>query len=437
MNYIILSGGSGKRLWPLSNESRSKQFIKFFKNENNEYESMIQKVFKSLKMADENAKIVIATSADQVSILKNQLCDTIDVSIEPCRRDTFPAIALAAAYMHEKKKIGLSETVIVCPVDPYVDLSYFVSIKRLPSVLVSENTILALMGIAPTYPSEKYGYIVPKDYDEISNVQSFIEKPQSELAQRFISEGALWNSGVFAFKLGYILDKARELLGYGDYANLYNHYHELKKISFDYAVVESEESICVLRHNGTWKDLGTWNTLTESINEKIVGNGIVSDSCENVSIVNELDIPILAMGLKDVIISASPEGVLVTDKNQSSFIKPYVDQIDQKIRYAEKSWGSYRVLNVEQESVTIKATLKAGHAMNYHSHQKRDEVWNVLSGSGVVCLDGDKLEVTQGNIINIKAGQKHSISAVTELKIIEVQIGKDISVEDKQIHEMI
>ena len=119
---------------------------------------------------------------------------------------------------------------------------------------------------------------------------------------------------MFAYKLSYVLNKAKELLGTSDYSELFSGYDQLKKISFDYAVVEQETSIDVLKYAGQWKDLGTWNTLTEAMEENVVGDGILNEACENVHVVNELGIPVLAMGLKDVVISASPEGILVSDK---------------------------------------------------------------------------------------------------------------------------
>ncbi|MBR3736276.1 MAG: cupin domain-containing protein, partial [Lachnospiraceae bacterium] len=243
--------------------------------------------------------------------------------------------------------------------------------------------------------------------------------------------------GVFAYRLSYVLDKAKELLGTSDYSELFNGYDQLKKISFDYAVVEQETSIDVLKYAGQWKDLGTWNTLTEAMEENIVGEGILNETCENVHVVNELGVPVLAMGLKDVVISASPEGILVSDKEQSSRIKPFVDAINQQIMFAEKSWGSYRVLDVEAGSMTVKVTLNPGHKMNYHSHDKRDEIWNVISGSGKTIVDGMEQLITPGDVITMAAGCKHTVIAGDQgLQLIEVQLGKDISSADKHKYEM-
>jgi len=432
MNIVLLSGGSGKRLWPLSNDVRSKQFIKIFKAEDGAYESMVQRVYRQLKQVDSEVNITIATSRTQISAIHNQLGEGVSISLEPCRRDTFPAIALATAYLHDIQGVSEEESVVVCPVDPYVETDYFEALKRLGEQADKGEANLVLMGIEPTYPSEKYGYIIPQSKDSVSRVSTFKEKPDAETAKSYISQGALWNGGVFAYKLKYVLNKARELIDFTDYQDLFSRYGTLEKISFDYAVVEKEKEIQVMRFAGQWKDLGTWNTLTEAMEEAGIGEAIMNENCRNVHIINELNVPVLAMGLEDVVISASPEGILVSDKEQSSYIKPFVDRIDQQIMFAEKSWGSFRVLDIEDESLTIKVTLNPGHRMNYHSHRNRNEVWVVISGTGRTIVDGMEQEVCAGDVITMQAGCRHTVIASTELKLIEVQLGKEISVHDKQ-----
>lgn len=431
MNIVLLSGGSGKRLWPLSNDIRSKQFIKIFRGADGNYESMVQRVYRQILNIDKDATVTIATSKSQVSAIHNQLGENIGVSVEPCRRDTFPAIALAVAYLHDVKGISENESVVVCPVDPYVEEDYFIAIKKLGLQAEKSDANLVLMGIEPTYPSEKYGYIIPKTTDEISDVAMFKEKPTEQVAEEYIEKGALWNGGVFAFRLGHVLERAHELIDFKDYNDLFEKYDTLQKISFDYAVVEHEEKIQVMRFAGQWKDLGTWNTLTEAMDGNAVGKAIFNETCENTHVINELNVPVLCMGLKDVVISASPEGILVSDKNQSSYIKPFVDDINQQIMFAEKSWGNFRVLDIEDGNMTIKVTLNAGHQMNYHSHEHRDEVWTVISGNGTAIVDDVEREVRTGDVIMLKVGCRHTIIAKTNLSIIEVQIGKEISVHDK------
>lgn len=432
MNIILLSGGSGQRLWPLSNNVRSKQFIKVLQGENGQLESMVQRVYRQITTVDAEAQVTIATGKKQVSMILNQLENKVNVCVEPERRDTFPAICLAASYLHDVKNVAETEPVIVCPVDPYVEDSYFEALKRLSELAEEGNANMSLLGIEPTYPSEKYGYIIPESKDEVSTVSTFKEKPDVETAKKYLEQGALWNGGVFAFKLSYLLEKAHELLDFKDYEDLYAHYGEQKKISFDYAVVEQEKSIQVLRYKGSWKDLGTWNTFTEAMGSNAVGNVTLNDTCEDTHVVNELNIPILCMGCKSMVIAASGDGILVSDKEQSAQIKPYVDKLAGQDMYAEKSWGSFTVLDVQDDSMTIKVELLPGHSLHYHSHEHRDEVWTVMSGMGSVIIDGMQRMVRPGDVVTMPAGCKHTLIAETKVSVIEVQLGKDINVDDKK-----
>ncbi|SFH98136.1 mannose-1-phosphate guanylyltransferase [Selenomonas ruminantium] len=431
MHIVLLSGGSGKRLWPLSNDIRSKQFIPLFPQVDGAYISMAQRVFRQIRKVDASADITVATSKAQVSTLKNQLGDAVDISVEPCRRDTFPAIVLVSAYLHDVKGVGLDEAVAVCPVDPYVSTDYYKAVQHLTELAAQGTADLMLMGIEPTYPSEKYGYIMPTSKDEISKVDSFKEKPAAVKAAEYIEKGALWNSGVFAYRLGYVLEKAHELLDFKGYEDLYENYGNLTKISFDYAVVEKEHSIGVLRYAGEWKDLGTWNTLTEIMHEPSIGEVTMDDSCSDTHVVNELDVPILVMGAKNLVVAASPEGILVADKESSSHIKPYVENLTQQVMFAEKSWGSFQIIDVEEDSLTIKVTLNAGHGMNYHSHAHRQEIWNIVSGEGTVLLDGQERMVKAGDIVELPVGCKHKVTAQSRMTIMEVQLGEAISKADK------
>lgn len=307
---------------------------------------------------------------------------------------------------------------VVCSVDPYVDDDYFQALKELALQADKGESNLVLMGIEPTYPSEKYGYIIPQNTEHVTTVQTFKEKPTTDVAEQYISQGALWNGGVFAYKLKFVLDKAHELIDFTDYQDLFHKYETLEKISFDYAVVEHEPKIQVIRFGGMWKDLGTWNTLTEAMQDSVIGQGVVNENSSGVNIVNEMDVPVLAMGLHDVVISASPEGILVSDKEQSSYIKPFVDKFEQQIMFAEKSWGSFKVIDVDKESMSIKVTLNAGHRMNYHSHKNRDEVWVVVSGDGTAVVDGEMRKIQAGDMISMPAESKHTVIADTELKLI-------------------
>ena len=430
MQVILLSGGSGKRLWPLSNDIRSKQFIKIFKNPNGGYESMLQRAFRQIKKVDANISIVVATAKSQVSMVRNHL-GAVDISAEPCRRDTFPAVALTCAYLRDVKKINPDEPIVVCPVDSYVEDKYFLLLRKMAEMVAAGNINLALMGIKPTYPSSKYGYIIPAE----NNLWVFKEKPTEQIAAEYIAKGALWNGGIFAFKLGYILDKTKSIIGKNSYAEIFAQYETLPKISFDYAISEKEKNIAVAIYDGEWKDSGTWNTLSEVMEIPCIGDVLTDNTCTNLNVINETDIPLICMGLKDMIVAAGADGILVTDKIQSAQIKSYVEQIHQPSRYAEKSWGVFKIIDIEQESLTIKADIPAGQHMRYHSHNFRAETWNIISGEGTAIVDGKKLSVRAGDVVNLPVNCRHTIIAKTNLKIIEVQLGKDITIDDKIIYD--
>ena len=360
MNIVLLAGGSGKLLWPLSNGIQSKQFLSVFKTQDGQSESMLQRVYRQIRQADPEAAVTVATAKNQVAAVRRQLGEDVPVCAEPCRRDTFPAIALAAAYLHDVQGIGAEEAVVVCPSDAYAQDDYFFALRKLWDLAREDAARLVLMGMEPSYPSEKYGYILPKTAAPVAKVEAFREKPDKITAQKYIETGGLWNAGVFACKLGYVLERAEALIGFSDYESLLAHYEELPKISFDYAVAEHEADIAVLRFSGEWKDLGTWKTLTEAMDEPASGDVRMDETCRNVHAVNGLDLPMLVMGLQDMVIAATPEGILVSGMERSGDIKPYVDALDRPSRCTEKSWGTYRVLDTREDSLTVRASVNPG-----------------------------------------------------------------------------
>ena len=432
MNIILLSGGSGKRLWPLSNEVRAKQFLKIFKKPDGSHESMVQRMYRMILDVDKTSAVTIATSEDQVALIKSQLGENVGISVEPCRRDTFPAIALATAYLHESQRIDKNEAVVVCPVDPFVERDYFIMLGKLQTLSEKGEANISLIGVEPTYPSEKYGYILPKTIEELSVVETFKEKPDVKKAEQYISQGALWNAGVFGFKLNYVLDIAKDIFGTSSYQELYDNYENLNKISFDYAVVEKEPKIQVMRFSGEWKDLGTWNTLTEAMSDEVAGNAIVAD-CENTHVINELQIPLIALGTKNLAIAATPDGILVTDKNTSDKLKNYVS--DQRPMYEKRAWGEYQVLDYRiqedrQNFLTKHLIITPGKHISYQRHSHRNEMLIFVDGTGKLVIDDVIKQIGRGDTAYIKAGMKHAIKADTELHIIEVQLGDELIEDD-------
>lgn len=429
MRLVLLSGGSGKRLWPLSNDSRSKQFLKVLSNQDNELESMVQRVWGQLDRLGVAKNTVIATSKSQTDMIKSQIGEHVKLIVEPERRDTFPAIALAASFLLSEEQVNEDEIVAVLPVDPYVDDAFFEKVSQLEEILQSTDAELALMGIKPTYPSSKYGYIVPSSKkNDVITVSHFKEKPSETDAQMLINDGAIWNSGVFAFRLGSIINLLREKNLSINYQELSANYSSLPKISFDYEVVEKTEKIAAIEYDGYWKDLGTWNTLTEEMGSDSIGHVYKWGNCQDTHVINELHIPVTVMGIQDAIVTVSSDGILVSDKTASQKIKEVVEDLKQPPMFEERRWGWYRVLDhMEYEdgtqNVTKRLYVKASKNLSYHSHQNCEEVWTIVKGEGIFVLEGKIQVVRSGDVLTIPIGQKHALKAVKDLELIEIQTG--------------
>ena len=291
---------------------------------------------------------------------------------------------------------------------------------------------LVLLGIKPSYASTKYGYIIPEDTQPISVVKEFKEKPDIETAETYIKKGALWNAGVFGLKLGYILNIAKERWGESSYTALREKYSTLDKISFDYAVVEGEKKIQVITFDGEWKDIGTWNTITEIMSDDISGNA-VAPLCNNTHIINELQIPLVALGTNNLAIVATPDGMLVTDKDSSEKVKDFV--FDNRPMFEKRVWGEYRVLDYRLQkdgtnSLTKHLIIKPEKHISYQRHFHRAEIWTVVEGSGELIINGTITPVSRGDVVRIEPQMKHAIKAKTELHIIEVQMGDILTEED-------
>lgn len=402
---------------------------------------MVQRGWRQLQNANLAERTIISTSKSQADIINSQLGSKISLIIEPSRRDTYPAIALASIYLYTVKGIKPDEVVAVMPVDPYVEEEFFHHVKSLEKVVQHSNADLVLVGIHPAFPTEKYGYIVP-DCSKITSmgeaylaVRYFTEKPNQEKARQLLTEGALWNGGVFAFKLGFLLNHL-EMQGLPlNYDEMVKQYSRLPKNSFDFEVVEKTTNIVVAPCKGEWKDLGTWNTLTEVMDTPLIGKGSISSDCQNVHVINELDIPVSVLGLSNLVVAVSPDGILVTDKEASPRVKEITNQFEQRPMYEERRWGWYRVLDYTKfedshEVLTKRIGVTANKNLSYQKHCHRREVWTIISGKGLFVLSDKIWEVKPGDVLLIPEGAAHGIKAITDLEFIEVQSGSELIEED-------
>lgn len=435
MYIILLAGGSGKRLWPLSNAIRSKQFLLAYPSEDGKDGTMVSHVLHQIKLSNPDEKILVATNQKSAITLKALLNGDIEFCVEPEQRDTFPAITLALAYLHDVKGISDDEEIIICPVD--VDTSQiffdmFVELKK----AISEGPNIALIGIQPDYPSDQFAYVLPSCADNSCSALWYHEKPSVEQARKYIDQGALWSGGVYAFKLGYILEEAHKIIDFIGYTDLYNKYKTLKKRSFARTIAEKEDHIQIIRYRGEWSDLGNWEAFLKNKLHDKSEYVLIDSTCENLHVINELHIPALCIGCKEMIVAICAGGILISSVKDSTKIKPFVEKISQQIMFAEKSWGSFLVLDIQKESLTIKISLLRGHHLNYHSHQQRDEIWVIISGTGKVVVDGRENDVQKGDVIKLPIGCKHNIYAKSNLKIIEFQLGKQILIEDMTVYSI-
>ena len=438
IHIVLLSGGSGTRLWPLSNNARSKQFLKVLRDEHGNPESMVQRVFRQIAHTKATVDITIAAGPLQEESIRAQIDSGYSLVIEPERRDTAPAIMLSCAYLKYSKHTDPSDTVIVMPIDTFADQEYYDRIVGLDAAVQSDFSDLVLLGVKPNRPSEKFGYILPcqsEGYPKI--VSKFIEKPSLKVAAQLINEGALWNCGVFAFKLSYIDGISSQYAPVDSFGQMYDQYSALPKNSFDYEVVEKAGNVGVIAYNGTWKDLGTWNTLSDEMSDSAAGRVVLDKAtCENVHVVNETGMPMVVAGLKDAVVIATPDGILASSKDASTQIKPLVNEVaETRPMYEHRRWGEYRVIDHSvfpngAKALTKVIIISVGEQLSYQRHVRRREVWTVVSGNGEVVIDGNVQRVSCGSVINIEPMRMHAARAFKDLHIIEVQLGDQLVEED-------
>lgn len=437
INIILLSGGSGTRLWPLSNATRSKQFLKVLRDENGCVQSMVQRTVQCIRSLIPGARLIISASETQEASLASQLDGRYELVLEPERRDTAPAIMLAVSYLASQEGFAEDDPVVVLPIDSFADAGYYALVEQLVEVVEKDFAQIALMGVLPSYPSSRFGYIVPDELlaDNVWRVSRFKEKPEREEAESLIRKGALWNCGVFAFKARYMLNELRLRMRTTDYSYIRLHYGDLPKNSFDYEVVEHAASVSVVSYRGVWKDLGTWEALCGEMCEDVAGN-VVMGECANTHVINELGLPLVALGVENAVVVATPDGILVADKESSANMKPYVERAAETRAMCEnRRWGEYRILDYSVDggigkSLTKRLLIKRGLQISYQRHRCRNEVWTIVDGEGRVVVDGKETSVRPGDTVAIKVGSWHAVFAESDLSIIEVQTGSLLEEDD-------
>lgn len=439
MKIIILSGGPGKSLWPFSNEARSKQFLKMLPvPESQIMESMIQRVVRQIKEAGIKAEIIVATNLQQRDSILSQLGPDVDMVLEPSRRDTFPAVCLACEYLSKIKNCSDDETILLMPCDQFTEISFFQKAVEMVGIVDSGVTELAMMGIPPASSSSKFGYIIPETNfnggSEYSKVRCFKEKPDKETAANLINAGAFWNAGIYSCKLGFIRKIAEKFVQGDSYESIVAQFDEYPSISFDYEVTEKTSGAVVVPYLETWKDLGNWDSLLKESKLEILGNVSISGN-ENTHVLNELQTPILCVGTKNLIVAASPDGILIADKKDADILKEHTVKFKDRPMFEERRWGYYQVIDHVKfsdgyETLTKRLTLNPGCSISYQRHKFRDETWTFIDGEGLIIHEGEMKRIRRGETVQITKGSKHALYALTPLSFIEVQAGSNLIEED-------
>lgn len=436
MYYALLSGGSGKRLWPLSNEARPKQYIKLVNRETNSMErcSMLQRVWEQLLEADMTENTIIVAGEEQKELIYSQV-GNVQIATEPMRRDTFGAVLLTCAYLYSCMGATREDYVAVMPIDPYTEGAYFQAVKGLEAVMKVSGADIGLLGAVPSYPATKYGYMLPGEgKEDYFWIQSFVEKPCEEQAEKLLKKGALWNCGVFCLQIGDMLERARAYGVPEDYKGLCEAYERLPKISFDYEVLEKAKKIAAVEFRGFWKDLGTWEAMADQMSTDTVGNVVMDDTCQNTQVINELSIPVVAVGTRDLVVVAAQDGILVTDKNEAARVKELTAELQTRPMFEERRWGTLETLDdtetAQLSTLTRKIRIHDGMTSSYHYHKERDEIWTILKGTGELILEGSKIPLFSGKAVCIRKNQRHAVKAFKDFEYIEIHVGTSVGNED-------
>ena len=429
INLILLSGGSGSRLWPLSNSSRSKQFLKVIEDKNGNHVSMVQRVFDQINKVDTELNITIATSESQKDSILRQISGDYSLTIEPERRNTAAAIMLACQHLSLEEHAKPEDTVIVMPIDSYAEQEFYNNILKIDKHVQSSEYDLVLQGVKPTCPSEKYGYIIPGElHGDVYDVLEFKEKPTESLALEYIEKNGFWNCGIFGFRLSYLLDITKRFFDSSKYLDYVENYSKLPSISFDYEVVEKAKRIGVVIYEGQWKDIGTWNELTGQMKEPHSGKVVYDqETCSNTHVINETNLPFVVAGLQDIIAVATPDGILVSDKKDSVNIKELVNKAaERQPMFEKKVWGEYRVLNAYEDSKgrrtsVVSIIVNKNQNLISSNGEPFKKVCTVLMGKGKAKVSGKNYELIPGTTLSIEKDCPYNITASERLLILEAQ----------------
>ncbi|NKB63154.1 MAG: mannose-1-phosphate guanylyltransferase/mannose-6-phosphate isomerase [Gammaproteobacteria bacterium] len=456
---IILSGGSGTRLWPLSRSMRPKQFISLV-----DQESLFQKTLLRLKKLPNIEAPIIVCNEDHRFMVAEQMQElgmTHDtIILEPTARNTAPAIASAAIRLLNRGS-EFSHTMLVLPADHLIEgeEAFLETVQR--GCEASEKGSLVTFGVLPTKPATGYGYIRinPNEKASVFPVEEFVEKPSEEKAITYLESGNyFWNSGMFVFTAEDYIDALKQhspnVLTHSqtameqavldlDFLRLSSeHYSQCENISIDYAVMEKSTNVCMVPLNSHWSDIGSWSSLWETGEKDGAGNvvkgDVVLESVTNSYIHAESKL-VTALGVDNLIVVETHDGLMVTTQGQDQNIKKIVNRLKETNRpetelhrKAFRPWGNYDCLDKGGRFQVKRIMVKSGQSTSMQKHLHRAEHWIVVSGTAEVTCDDDIFMLTENEAAYIPLGSRHRLRnpGKTPLEIIEVQSGSYLGEDD-------
>lgn len=451
MKSIILAGGSGSRLWPLSREEYPKQLLSFDKEQ-----SLLQKTFNRLCTFSKPADIVTVTNIKHYSNIKLQLnkIDSSNVVIgEPFGKNTAPAIASTLQYFIQQ---GCEDDVVlIVPSDHLIkDIDGFNKTVEQGKELAEQGYIVTF-GIKPTYPETGYGYIKTEKALSVGyKVEKFVEKPNFETAKKYLdSENYYWNGGIFMGKISTFLNEFKKYasdiymhLGTLDFSNStqinFSVYEKMPSISIDYAIMEKSDKIALVELQSDWNDLGSWqsifNVKEKDENGNVLTGKVVVDNVKNSFIYSQKEV-VAVSSLENIILVETEDAIMACKLDESQNVKKLYEKLKAKEsdtiklhKTVFRPWGYYTCMNSGDGYLTKIICVMPKHKLSVQSHNHRSEHWVVLEGTALVLKDGKEYNVYAGDSIDIPLGAKHSLQNPydKELKIIEIQKGDYISEDD-------
>lgn len=435
MKVVILAGGSGTRLWPYSRMSVPKQFLHF-----GDALSLLQKTVLRFSKVAALADISIVTQQEYLHLVNSQLKE-IDadgkchVILEPEKKNTAPAIALAARYWLDRG-CDAQETLLIASSDHLIspDSELLAAIPR--ALECAKRGKNVLFGIRPTRPETGYGYIKA---DAEGNVEQFVEKPNVALAQQYVLAGDyVWNSGIFLFRLDILLEEFKEHCP--QIAD--NQFSEMPDISIDYAIMEKSQKTVVLALDISWSDVGSWDSVYDVLQKDANANVKVGNICDmetkNCLILGSKRL-ISTIGLEDLIIIETDDVLLIGKKGESQKVKQLVEEL--KVRNAQESldhktshrpWGYFTVLEEGERYKIKRIVVNSLQKLSLQMHYHRSEHWVVVKGTAKVTIGESEKLICENESVFVPKGSVHRLEnpGKVQLELIEVQVGEYVGEDD-------